>query len=260
MRWKLLIGLCLCPSWLLAAVVGEAIRYQSGDTEMYAYLAYDDSIAGPRPGILVVHEWWGHNEYARKRARMLAEMGYAALAVDMYGEGKTADHPQDAGKFAGAVRNNMPLARARFEAAMQALAAHPSTGDQMAAIGYCFGGGIVLEMARRGLDLAGVVSFHGSLGSGEPAQPGQVKAQVLVLNGAEDPMVSAEQIAGFQAEMKQAGVRYELINYPGAVHAFTNPEADRFGKEFGLPMAYQAEADQQSWQAMQDFLKTLFVQ
>lgn len=258
-RMTLLLVLML-PGWVMAGLVGEELRYQAGDTELHGYLVYDAAIEGQRPGILVVHEWWGHNEYARKRARQLAEMGYTALAVDMYGEGRQADHPSDAGKFAGAIRNNMPLARERFEAAMQALDAHPTTGKQTAAIGYCFGGGIVLEMARRGLDLAGVVSFHGSVATDQPARAGEVQAKVLVLNGAEDPMVTDEQIASFKQEMSQAGVDYRFIDYPGAVHAFTNPEADRFGEQFGLPLAYHAEADRQSWQVMQEFFDGLFAQ
>lgn len=260
MRALVLMFCSLLPASLLAAVVSEEIRYTDGETVMHGYLAYDDSIQGQRPGVLVVHEWWGHNEYARERARMLAGLGYTALAVDMYGEGQKADHPQDAGKFASELRNNMPLARARFEAAMQVLQQHPTTSAKTAAVGYCFGGGVVLEMARRGLDLQGVVSFHGSLGSGEPAQAGEVRAKVLVLNGAEDPMVSQEQIGAFRSEMDAAGVDYDLVNYPGAKHAFTNPEADRFGQQFGLPLAYQAEADQQSWQAMQEFLQDVFAQ
>ena len=194
MRYLMVLALLL-PGWLSAAIVGEEVHYTAGNTEMHGYLAYDSSIEGPRPGILVVHEWWGHNEYARSRARQLTELGYVALAIDMYGEGQQADHPQDAGKFASAVRNNMPIARERFEAAMAVLLEHPMSSGELAAIGYCFGGSIVLEMARRGLDLRGVVSFHGSLGTAEPARPGEVKAQVLVLNGADDPMVTAEQIA-----------------------------------------------------------------
>ena len=255
---NLMVWVLLLPAWASAAIVGEEIHYRAGETEMHGYLAYDTSLEGPRPGVLVVHEWWGHNEYARSRARQLAELGYVALAVDMYGDGRQADHPQDAGQFAAAVRNNMPVARERFEAAMAVLLEHQASSDELAAIGYCFGGGIVLEMARRGLDLKGVVSFHGSLGSAEPARAGEVKAQVLVLNGADDPMVSAEQIAAFQREMDQAGVEYQFVNYPGAVHAFTNPEADRFGQAFGLPLAYDAEADRQSWQQMQEFLGSIF--
>lgn len=251
--------LILAPIAALAGVVGEAVEYRSGDTILKGYLAYDDNITGKRPGVLVVHEWWGHNEYARRRARMLAGLGYTALALDMYGDGKTAGHPDDAGKFAAAVRNNMPEAEARFRAALDLLRGHKSVdAGHIAAIGYCFGGGIVLEMARRGLDLDGVVSFHGSLGTAEPAKKGSVKARILVLNGADDPFATSEQISAFKSEMEQAGADFGFINYPGAMHAFTNPAADDFGKRFGMPLAYNAEADRQSWAEMQRFLKQLF--
>lgn len=251
--------LILAPIAALAGVVGEEVDYRSGDTLLKGYLAYDDSITGKRPGILVVHEWWGHNEYARRRARMLAELGYTALALDMYGDGKTFGHPDDAGKFAAAVRSNMPEAEARFRAALDRLRGHKSVdAGYIAAIGYCFGGGIVLEMARRGLDLDGVVSFHGSLGTAEPASKGSIKARILVLNGADDPFATSEKISAFKSEMEQAGADYRFINYPGAVHAFTNPAADDFGKRFGIPTAYNAEADKQSWAEMQRFFKQLF--
>ncbi len=242
-----------------AAVKATELDYRAGDATLKGFFAYDESIDGKRPGILVVHEWWGHNEYARKRARMLAELGYTALAVDMYGDGKFAGHPDDAGKFAGELRKNLPLAKARFAAALELLTAHPSVdAEKVAAIGYCFGGGMVLEMARAGIDLQGVVSFHGSLGTSAPARPETVKARVLVLNGADDPFVTAEQIDHFKQEMEAAGVDYNFINYPGAKHSFTNPEADAFGEKFKLPLAYDSQADAQSWQAMRDFFDVIF--
>lgn len=258
-RWIVAVGMVLAAFAAQAEVVGKSVTYQSGDTTLKGYLAYDDSIEGKRPGILVVHEWWGLNGYARIRAEMLAEAGYTALAVDMYGDGKTVNHPDDAGKFAAAVRNNMPQAEARFRAAMELLMAQDTVDPQkIAAIGYCFGGGIVLEMARRGVDLAGVASFHGSLGTASPAKKAQVKAKVLVFNGADDPFVKPEQIIAFKKEMKGAGVDYRFINYPGAKHSFTNPEADRFGKKFGLPLAYNEKADQKSWSELMKFFDKLF--
>lgn len=242
-----------------AEVQGTEVSYQAGDTTLKGYLAVDTAKPGKRPGILVVHEWWGHNDYARKRARMLAELGYTALAVDMYGDGKQAAHPDDAGKFAGEVSKNMPLAEARFRAAMELLKSQPSVaGDDIAAIGYCFGGGVVLEMARRGLALDGVASFHGSLGTQSPAQEGQLQAKVLVMNGEADPFVKAEAIAAFKQEMQNAGVDYQFINYPGAKHSFTNPDADTFGQKFNLPLEYNAEADKKSWAALQQFFDTIF--
>jgi len=226
---------------------------------MTGYLAYDNSVTGKRPGVLVVHEWWGHNDYARKRAGMLAELGYTALAVDMYGDGKQAEHPDEAGKFASQVRQNMSVATERFKAAMKVLQEHQTVDpDQIAAIGYCFGGGIVLQMARQGLDLDAVVSFHGSLATDNPAEPGEIKARILVLHGAEDKLVSPEQLQSFHREMKAAGADYKFIPYPGAKHSFTNPEADVYAEKFNIPVGYNAEADQRSWQDMQEFLRETF--
>jgi dienelactone hydrolase len=258
----ILTGVCLTMAFATTAdgaVQGQDATYRAGETVLKGYLAYDDSIQGKRPGILVVHEWWGLNAYVRKRARMLAGLGYSALAVDMYGEGKEVDQPEEAAKLSGEVKKDLPLAKARFLAAMEFLKQHPTVDPRhIAAIGYCFGGGIVLEMARAGLDLDGVVSFHGALGTAHPARPGVVKAKVLVLNGADDPFAKPEDIAAFKEEMKAAGVSYRFINYPGAKHAFTNPDADSFAKRFGLPVAYNADADKRSWQAMKEFFDELF--
>lgn len=258
-RFALVFVLVLgAPLSALAGVVGQEVSYQAGDTTMKGFLAWDDEIKGKRPGVLVVHEWWGHNAYARRRAEMLAALGYTALAVDMYGDGKTAAHPDDAGKFAGAVRKDLPLMKARFEAARAFLNSQPSVDPQHnAAIGYCFGGSVVLEMARLGEDLDGVVSFHGSLGGLGPVGE-HVTARILVANGADDPFVTKEQIELFEQDMDAAGADYNFVNYPGAKHSFTNPEADAFGKQFGLPLAYNAAADSASWEAMRDFLTTVF--
>ena len=235
------------------------VSYRGGDTQLQGMLAYDDAIEGKRPGVLVVHEWWGQNAYARKRAKMLAELGYTALAVDMYGNGKTADHPEDAAAFSSAVSGNLSLAKARFDAALEVLRKDPTVDkDRIAAIGYCFGGGIVLNMARMGEDIDGVVSFHGSLGTNSPAKKGDIKAKVLVFNGADDPFTKPEQIAAFKQEMDNAGVDYKFVNYPGAKHSFTNPDADKYGKEFGLPLAYNEHADKDSWRQMQAFFNEIF--
>lgn len=242
-----------------AKIVGEEVSYQGDGITMKGYITYDNAIRGKRPGVLVVHEWWGHNDYARKRARMLAKLGYTAMAVDMYGDGKTAQHPKEAGEFSGMVRANMDGATKRFEAARKTLAAHATVNPgKLAAIGYCFGGGIVLEMARRGLDLKGVASFHGSLGTKEPARPGAIKGRILVLNGAADPFTRPETIAAFRQEMKAAGAKYEFVSYPGAKHAFTNPAATALGKKFNLPLEYNRSADRKSWKKMKAFLKSIF--
>lgn len=254
----LLVGL-FSSVQLQAEVVTEAVDYTDGDIIMKGYIAYDDSIKGKRPGIIVVHEWWGHNDYAKKRARMLAGLGYSAIALDMYGGGKNASHPKDAGMFSGEVKKNMAVAEKRFMAAYNLLQKQEHVAkDKVAAIGYCFGGGIVLEMARRGVDLDGVVSFHGSLGSKSPAKEGKVKAKVLVLNGEADPFVKASAISKFKAEMKAAKVDYKFINYPYAKHAFTNPGADKFGNKFKIPLAYNKAADEKSWSEMKQFFEKLF--
>ena len=249
----------LAVSLAHAAVQGKEVSYQANGTTLKGYIAYDDAFKGKRPAVLVVHEWWGHNEYARKRARMLAELGYTALAVDMYGDGKQAHHPDEAGKFATEVSKNMPMAKARFEAGMKLLRKEKTVdASKMAAIGYCFGGGVVLNMARLGEDLKGVVSFHGSLGTDSPAQPGQIKARIVSFSGEADPMIGADSVAAFKREMDNAGADYRVVTYPGAQHAFTNPEADELGKKFKMPLAYNVEADQDSWQQATVFLREVF--
>ena len=240
-----------------AAIKGEPVEYKSNGTVHQGYLVYDDAIKAKRPGVLVVHEWWGHNQHARNSARKLAEAGYVALALDMYGGGKQAHHPDDAGKFSGEVRKNLPLMKSRFEAGMKLLQKQSRVdAKRVAAIGYCFGGSVVLEMARAGENLRGVASFHGSLGTGNPAKPSKVK--VLVMNGAEDPFVPAEQISAFKKEMEAAKIDYKFVNYPGAKHSFTNPDADANGAKFNLPLAYNAKVDKESWDELQSFLKLVF--
>jgi dienelactone hydrolase len=242
-----------------AEVKHEDVTYSANGLTMKGYLAYDDAVKGKRPGVLVVHEWWGHNEYARKRARMLAELGYTALAVDMYGDGKQATHPDDAGKFAGAVMQNLESAKARFVAALDLLKKHQTVdSSRIAAIGYCFGGAVVLQMARAGLDLKGVASFHGNYATQTPAQPGKVKAAVLVCHGADDQFSTAEQVAALKKEMADAKVDFQFIAYEGAKHSFTNPEADEYAKKFSMPIAYNKMADEKSWADMQQFFKRIF--
>ncbi|MHB8881404.1 MAG: dienelactone hydrolase family protein [Thermodesulfovibrionales bacterium] len=238
---------------------GKEVEYSADGVVMKGYLAYNPKLNGRRPGVLVVHEWWGHNDYARKRARMLARMGYTALAVDMYGDGKKAGHPDDAGKFSSELMKNADTAKARFMAALEFLKKQQTVDpDNIAAIGYCFGGGVVLNMARQGVDLKGVASFHGSLAAVKKAEPGAVKARVLVLHGADDSFVKPEQIAAFKQEMKDAGVTLQFVEYPGAIHSFTNPDADKYAKEFNLPLGYHEAADKKSWKELRYFLRTVF--
>jgi dienelactone hydrolase len=226
---------------------------------MKGFVAFDSAIKGKRPGVLIVHEWWGHNDYSRKRAKMLAELGYTALALDMFGDGKQANHPDDAGKFAMEVFNNMEDSKAKFEAAMKLLKEQPTTDpEQIAAIGYCFGGGVVLHMARFGYELDAVASFHGGLQTENPAETGNIKGRLLICNGADDPMTTPTQIEAFKKEMSDAGVDYKFINYPGAMHSFTNPIADSVGKKFNMPLAYNKEADEKSWAEMQTLFNEVF--
>jgi len=240
-------------------ILGKTVEYTAQGVVMKGYLAYGENITGKRPGVLVVHEWWGLNNYARKRARMLAKLGCTALAVDMYGDGKQAMHPDDAKKFSSELMKNFDDAKARFMAAMEFLKQQPGVDPtRIAAIGYCMGGGIVLNMARQGVDLKGVVSFHGSLSAVKPAQPGSVKARVLVLHGGDDKFIPPEQIEAFKQEMRSAGADFQFISYPGALHSFTNPEATELGKKFNMPIAYNAKADKESWNEMKKFLRTIF--
>ena len=242
-----------------AEVQGREVVYGANGTVLKGYIAYDGAIKGKRPGILVVHEWWGHNEYARRRARMLAERGYTALALDMYGDGKQANHPDDAQKISSEISRNAPLAKARFEAALNLLKQEKSVdAANIGAIGYCFGGSVALNMARIGEPLKVVESFHGGLGTQYPAEPGKVQARIASFTGEDDPMIPATQVVAFRQEMEKAGVNYKAVTYPGAKHAFTNPAADEYGKKFKLPLAYNAAADKASWDAGLAFLAEAF--
>jgi len=249
----------LASSSAWAKVTAREVEYRAGDTVLKGYLAENRSLKGKRPAVLVVHEWWGHNEYARKRARMLAELGYVALAVDMFGEGKTAKHPEDAGKFAAEAMKNKAVGEARFNAALDYIRQQTNVDPaRIAAIGYCFGGGVVLHMARQGAALKGVASYHGSLATDSPAQPGSVKARVLVFNGEADKMVPPEQVTAFKDEMTKAGAEFRYVGYPGVMHSFTNPDADSYAKKFSLPLAYDKKADQNSWAETKKFLAEIF--
>lgn len=243
----------------MADIRDHDISYEAGDTTLQGYLAWDAKIAGPRPGVLLVHEWWGLNDYIRGRARQLAVAGYAAFAVDMYGNGKTADNPTDANTLMTAVLADVPAAEARFAAARASLAAHEACdASRMAAIGYCFGGAVVLHAARIGTELAGVVSFHGSLGSMHKAAPGSIRARVLACHGAADQFVPDDEVNAFKQEMAEAGADLRFVAYEGALHGFTNPQATANGEKYELPLAYDAEADQRSWAEMQAFFAEIF--
>jgi dienelactone hydrolase len=255
MKTMLALSLMLFAATASAAVVGRDVSYKAGDVVMKGFLAYDDALKDKRAGVLVVPEWWGVNDYARKRARMLAEAGYVALVVDMYGNGEVADDPKAAAALAGAVTKNPPLALARFQAAEKFLGQQPNVKrDDLAALGYCFGGGVVLNMARAGEPLKAVLSYHGLLATDRPAKPGAIKAKIAVFYGEADAIVPPAQLEAFKAEMANAQADYMLVTYPGAKHAFTNREADSYAAQFGLPVKYDPAADQDAWTRTLEFL------
>ena len=245
----------LAAAQAFAAIKEEPVTYKEGDTTLKGFIVYDDAVKGKRPGIVVVHEWWGITKHVHSEARKFAEQGYTAFIADMYGDAKTADNPTDASGLMKSLMGNPATMQARFNAARAELAKHASVdASRVGASGYCMGGAVVLNMARSGADLAGVVAFHASLGTSTPAAPGKVKAKVLVLNGADDPFVKPDSIEAFKKEMEAAKVDYRFINYPGAVHAYTNPEATEKGKQFKLPLAYNAEVDKQAKSEAAKFL------
>jgi dienelactone hydrolase len=241
----------------MADIHAEVVNYKNGTENLQGYLAYDAAISGRRPGILVIHEWWGTDDHIRGRVERLAKLGYCALAIDMYGEGRTADNPGDAGALMTAVMQNIKSGEARLAAGYRRLV-NTATTDQnrIAAIGYCFGGAMVLHAARIGMDLRGVVSFHGALASHHHPAPGSVKAKVLVCHGAADNFIPEQDVIDFKQEMDGAGVDYRFKTYADAKHAFTNPAAD--GRKFGINVAYNELADEQSWKDMQAFFSEIF--
>lgn len=255
-RWMVCaIALVSMAATVQGKVVTKDIDYQAGDTQLSGYLAYDDSIPDKAPGVIVVHEWWGNTDYPKMRARQLAELGYVAFAADMYGKGKTTDDPKQAGEWAGQVKKDPDLQRDRFNAALKVLQDQPNVdANKIAAIGYCFGGGVVLNAARANMPLLGVVSFHGDLSTDHPAT-NPIKPKILVCTGAADAFVPKSQVDAFKAEMTKVGADVKVIEYPGAHHAFTNPDADRHHID---NIKYNAEADKASWEAMKEFFKSIF--
>lgn len=243
-----------------ATIVTQDIPYKDGDVILVGHYAYDDAIKTPMPGIIVVPEWWGDNDYAHHRAEQLAGLGYAAFAIDMYDNNKIAATPAEATALSKPFYDDRALMVRRAEAGLGTLEAQPQVDKtRLGAVGYCFGGAVVLSLARNGDDLKGVVSFHGNLATPTPARKGQVKAEVLALNGADDQFVKPDEKAAFVKEMMAAGATYKSIDYAGATHAFTNPEATALGKKFNLPIAYNQDADQKSWDEMKAFFARLFV-
>ena len=231
-----------------AAIKEVPVTYSDGEATLKGFVVYDDASTAKRPGIILVHEWWGITPHIHNQAKKFAEQGYTAFIADMYGDAKTADNPKDAGALSGSVMKDPAVMAKRFNAARAELAKQDSVNPQkVGAVGYCFGGAVVLNMARTGADLAAVAGFHSSLGLNTPAPaPGAVKAKILVLNGADDPFVKREQYDAFKKDLDAAKANYRVIEYPGAVHAFTNPDATAMGQKFNLPLKYDAKVDQEA--------------
>jgi dienelactone hydrolase len=255
-RTILPLAILLCAAsngW--SAIKTQVIEYKQGDTVLEGYLAYDDSSTAKRPGVIVIPEWWGNNDYSHHRAEMLAQLGYVGFAIDMYGKGKVTTQAPQATEWSTQVKSDMKNAMARAQLGLDTLKAQPMVDtSKLAAIGYCFGGGMALSMARNNMPLLGVVSFHGDL-SPLATPSTSITPKILVCHGADDTFVPEQAVTAFMDEMRKAHADWELIQYNGAVHAFSNPDAGKFGVN-GL--AYNKEADQRSWQRMQDFLKEIF--
>jgi len=241
-------GLFVLAGSASAAVQTKKITYKHGDLDCHGFLAWDDAVQGPRPGVLVVHEWWGLNDYARGRAERLAKVGYIAFAADMYGEGKVTEHPKEAGEMATKVRANVQDWRKRAETALEVLKAQPQCDKtKLAAMGYCFGGSTSLQLAYAGADLKAVVTFHAALPAPTAEEAKQIKATLLVCHGADDSFVPQQAIKAFRDALDKGGVKYEFVAYPGAVHSFTVPHADKHNNP---GMKYNKEADEDSWKRM----------
>ncbi len=254
------LSILLCVFCLAATASAELqkknIEYKDGDTVLEGYLVYDDAIEGKRPGVIVVHDWMGFGSYGNGRAEQLAHLGYAALAVDIYGKGVRPKNSDEAAKEAGYYKEHRDILRRRALAGLETLEKEDVVDSKrIAAIGYCFGGSTVLEMARAGMPLTGVVSFHGGLATSMPAGKGDIKSKVLVLHGADDPFESQEEISNFKNELNDAGADWQMVYYSGAVHSFTRKDA---GNDNSKGAAYNERADVRSWEAMKAFFNELF--
>jgi dienelactone hydrolase len=239
-----------------AEVRTKVVEYKEGNTTLEGYLAWDDAVKGPRPGVLVVHEWTGLGKYVKSRAEQLAKLGYVAFGADIYGKGVRPSTPEEAGKTAGIYKGDRALTRTRVNAALEQLLANGNVDPRrVAAIGYCFGGMVVQELARSGADLAGVVAFHSDLSNPSPDDDRNIKGKVLVLQGGDDPFVPTKDVEGFESRMHAAGVNWQVVQYGGAVHSYTNPDA---GNDNSKGAAYNAQADHRSWEAMRAFFGEIF--
>jgi dienelactone hydrolase len=239
-----------------AEVRTKVVEYKQGNTTLEGFLAWDDAVQGKRPGVLVVHEWTGLGKYVKSRAEMLARLGYVAFCTDIYGKDVRPSTPEEAGKTAGIYKNDRKLTRERVNAGLAQLRANPLVDPKrIAAIGYCFGGMVVLELVRSGADIAGAVVFHGDLSNPTPADDANIKCKVLALQGGDDPFVTMRDVEAFENHMRAAHVNWQVVQYGGAVHSYTNPDA---GNDNSKGAAYNAQADHRSWQAMKDFFAEIF--
>jgi dienelactone hydrolase len=242
----------------VATIKEENISFTGDGATMHAFVAYSDSGSAKKPAVLVIPEWWGLNDYPKMRARMLAKLGYVAMAVDIYGDGKVAETPDSATAWSGPFYKDPAKAKARIDAAIAKIRTYAMVDSaKIGAIGYCFGGGLLLNTARLGDDLKGVVSFHGSL-IGTPARKDLLKTKILVCHGNADQFVSQKDVAAFKKQMDSIGAQYTFIGYDSATHAFTNPASTANGQKFHMPIAYNAKADSASWDKMKDFFADLF--
>ena len=240
-------------------IITQRLEFQVGESTHKAYLAFDEQSGGAQPGVLVLHEWWGLNDNIHRRVHMLAELGYAAMAIDLFGEGRVAANPDEAGAMMNAALGDLEHTGTILQQGYQLMQSQTVVDEnRTAAIGYCFGGAMALHCARMGLPLSAVASFHGALGATREISPGDVNAKMLICQGEADSMATLADLEGFKAEMDAAGANYEVITYAGAKHGFTNPEADTNAEKYGLDLGYNQQADEQSWQAMQDFFNRTF--
>lgn len=247
-----------CMNQTQPKVMEKTITYKLDTNELKGFAAFPSDTTVKRPGIIIVHEWWGLNDYIKSRARQLAELGYVAFAADMFGNGKIAVDPKQAMEYTAPFYKDPTLAKKYLDAALKEILSLKQTDEnKIAAIGYCFGGYIVLNAAKLGADLKGVVSFHGGLG-GVPVNKSLLKAKILICQGDSDKFVTPADVSLFRRQMDSAGVDYTFKSYPNATHAFTNPEATNLGKKFNMPIAYNAQADSASWKEMQDFFNRIF--
>jgi dienelactone hydrolase len=243
---------------LQAEIRSKAVNYHDDEEVMQGFVYWDDATQDKRPGVMVVHEWWGLNKYAKQRASMLAKLGYVAFAVDMYGKGRVTNKREQAQEWMQQITTDVDMWRERANYGIEYLRNHPLVdSDRIAAVGYCFGGGTVLQMAYSGVAIAGVVSFHGALPAAPEASQGKIPTPILILHGYSDKFVEPDVVANFQARLEASGAQWEMVSYGGGVkHGFTNPNAAEAGME---NLKYNAVADARSWKRMQAFFAERFM-